>query len=49
MTKNWLEFDGKILTTTNLKVGTWPKLHTGEPKSVNMTKNTAEFDRKLKI
>ena len=34
MTENRLEFDQKILTMTNLKVGTGPKLHTDEPKSV---------------
>ena len=37
MTKNWLEFDHKILTTTNLKVGTGPKIHTDKPKGVKMT------------
>ena len=30
MTKNRLEFDQKKLTTTNLNVGTWPKLHKDE-------------------
>ena len=31
MTENWLEFDWKKFTPTNLNVGTWPKIHTNEP------------------
>ena len=38
MTKNQLEFDRKKLTTTNLKFGTWPKLHNDKHKRVNLTK-----------
>ena len=35
MTKNWLEFVQKNITTTNLNVGTWPKFHTKELKPLN--------------
>ena len=30
-TENWLEYDRKIITQTNMNDGTWPKHYTDEP------------------
>ena len=37
MTKFWLDFDQKIFTPTDLKIGTWPRFTT--PKNINFTPN----------
>ena len=37
MTKNWLEYDQKNITPTNMNDGTWPKDYTDEHERLNMT------------
>ena len=37
MTKNWLEYDRKKFTPTNMNVGTWPKDYTDKHEQLNMT------------
>ena len=37
MTENWLEYDRKKITPTNMNDGTWPKDYTDEHERLNMT------------
>ena len=43
-TENWLEFDQKIFTMTNLIFWTWPKFMT--PTNINMTPTNINFTPK---
>ena len=50
MTENWLEYDRKNITPTNMNVGTWPKDYTNEHDQLHMTEipmKMTEFENAL--
>ena len=48
MTKNWLEYDRKKFTPTNMNFGTWPKNYINEHEWLNMIKIPMKMTEILK-
>ena len=48
MTENWLEYDQKIITLTNMNNGIWPKHYTNKHEMLNMTEIPMKMTEILK-